>query len=335
MWTNLLFLCLTLRWIICTAVDHTSFRVTQAPEQASVSRGGNITFYCIFPISQDHSWLLSATFQDSGIYHCAVMRQGIVRGNGTGSHLIVHAAPTPLTIVSLTAEVNSSAPQILMCETAEFYPENFTLTWYKNGVETAIGIHTVKRQNIEGLYEVSSTLEETQPVSSGAKYTCSVSHVSLETPAVITYTKSNPASVIDVSLYFWAPACAVGGLAFLVLMVFIGRRCRLQNNEGKQGRAVGPTRGEELGAEAEILHYTALDLTRDRKTPGGKREEKIVYAQIKQRATRDKLTYATLALTGSEKTGKCKNNERSTEYAQLQTKKQRVTEAAYSEARTK
>ncbi|XP_067853775.1 uncharacterized protein [Heptranchias perlo] len=259
-------------------------------------------------------------------------------------HLLLHiphlsrpflAAPTPLTIVSLTAEVNSSAPQILMCETAEFYPENFTLTWYKNGVETAIGIHTVKRQNIEGLYEVSSTLEETQPVSSGAKYTCSVSHVSLETPAVITYTKSNPASVIDVSLYFWAPACAVGGLAFLVLMVFIGRRCRLQNNEGKQGRAVGPTRGEELGAEAEILHYTALDLTRDRKTPGGKREEKIVYAQIKQRATRDKLTYATLALTGSEKTGKCKNNERSTEYAQLQTKKQRVTEAAYSEARTK
>ncbi|XP_067853651.1 H-2 class II histocompatibility antigen, A-S beta chain-like [Heptranchias perlo] len=142
------------------------------------------------------------------------MRQGIVRGNGTGSHLIVHAAPTPLIIVSMTAEGNSSASLILMCETAEFYPENFTLTWYKNGVETATGIHTIKRQNTEGLYEVSSTLEETQPVSSGAKYTCSVSHVSLETPAVITYTKSNPGHGFSISLLMIVRLL----MAFLVIL---------------------------------------------------------------------------------------------------------------------
>ncbi|XP_067853518.1 tyrosine-protein phosphatase non-receptor type substrate 1-like [Heptranchias perlo] len=314
---SMVFLCLTLRGIIYTAADHSSFRVTQAPEQAIVSKGGDITFYCIFPISQTHSWvrvywwkqgedeylprsadkrkrfglegkargffqLMRATFQDSGVYHCAVIREGIVGGNGTGSHLIVHAPPTPLKIVSRTAEGNSSATLTLVCETAEFYPENFTLAWYKNGVVIATGINTIKRQNTEGLYEVSSSLEETQYVPSGTNYTCVISHVSLKTPAIVTYsvTKSNQAGVIDVSFYFWVPICAVAGLVFLVLMVFIGRRCGLQNNEGKQERVMGPTRREELGAEAEIVHYVALDLSKDMKIPRRKGEEqRTVYAQ--------------------------------------------------------
>ncbi|XP_067853517.1 tapasin-related protein-like [Heptranchias perlo] len=371
---SMVFLCLTLRGIIYTAADHSSFRVTQAPEQATVSRGGNVTFHCIFPISQTHSWvrvywwkqgenkylprsgdkrkrfglegkasgffqLLNANFQDSGVYHCAVIREGTVGGNGTASHLIVHAPPTPLKIVSRTAEGNSSASLTLVCETAEFFPENFTLAWYKNGVVIATGINTIKRQNTEGLYEVSSSLEETQPVPSDANYTCLVSHVSLNIPAVATYsvTKSNQATVIDVSFYFWALGCAMGGLAFLVLLIVIGKRCRLQNKEGKQGRVMGPTRHEELGTEAEIVHYAALDLSKARKTPRLKgEEERTVYAQNKQGAARDKLTYATLALTGSVKRAQCKNNERSTDYAELQTQNQRrVTEAVYSEARIK
>ncbi|XP_067853519.1 tapasin-related protein-like [Heptranchias perlo] len=251
------------------------------------------------------------------------------------SILQFEAPPTPLKIASRTAEGNPSASLTLVCETAKFFPENFTLAWCKNGVVIATGINTIKRQNTEGLYEVSSSLEETQPVPIGANYTCLVSHISLQTPAVVTYTvtKSEQASVI----YFWALGCAMGGLAFLVLMIVIGKRCRLQNKEGEEGRVMGPTRHEELGTEAEIVHYAALDLSKARKTPRRKdEEERTVYAQNKQGAARDKLTYATLALTGSGKRAQYKNDERSTDYAELQTQNQRrVTEAVYSEARIK
>ncbi|XP_067906051.1 CD276 antigen homolog [Heterodontus francisci] len=329
MLASMVFLCLSIH----TAADHTSFSVSQAPKEAIVSTGGNITFYCIFPISQEHSWvqvlwwkqgeneylrrsaegrrrfglkskasgyfqLLSVNIQDSGVYHCAVIRQGVLRGNGTGSHLIVHVAPTPLKIVSRTPQRNTSAFLTLVCETASFYPENFTLTWYKNGIETAFGIHTNKVQNTEGLYEVSSSLVETQSVPSDTNYSCLVSHVSLRTPAVVIHTvsKSNQDSVHN-SFSFWTAVCAVAGLAFLVLMIVIGMRCRLQNNESKEECDTGPNRSEELGATAEVMHYAAINLSRTSKTPRHKREE------IQRRGTGNDLTYATLAFTGSEKNG--------------------------------
>uniref|UniRef100_A0A4W3H5G0 Ig-like domain-containing protein n=1 Tax=Callorhinchus milii TaxID=7868 RepID=A0A4W3H5G0_CALMI len=76
----------------------------------------------------------------------------------------------------------------LVCETAAFYPENLTFTWFKNGTEITTGIHTIKRQNTEGLFEASSSVEETQSVQNGTVYTCCVSHISLQTPGIRNYT---------------------------------------------------------------------------------------------------------------------------------------------------
>ncbi|XP_067906055.1 tapasin-related protein-like [Heterodontus francisci] len=262
---SMICLCLTLRGIIHAAAYHISFKVTQTPKVVTAAGGREIIFYCAFPIFPDHSsvrvhwWkqgeneylhtkpdrrkrfglenkargffhLLSTTFQDSGVYHCAVIHQGTVQGNGTGSHLIVYVAPTPLNIVSRTPEGNSSASLTLECETAAFYPDNVILIWYKNGVETTLGIHTVKIQNSQGLYEVSSSLVETQPVLSDINYTCSVSHISLKTPVLISHTVSKLKQGAKQTVQI---VCAVVGLAFLVLMIVIVTRYRLQNNEGR------------------------------------------------------------------------------------------------------
>uniref|UniRef100_A0A4W3H528 Ig-like domain-containing protein n=1 Tax=Callorhinchus milii TaxID=7868 RepID=A0A4W3H528_CALMI len=88
--------------------------------------------------------------------------------------------------------MDSSKSQTLVCETAEFYPEDVTLTWYKNGNEVKTGINDTKKKNSNGLYKVSSSMEETESVQSGVIYTCVVSHVSLRIPAVAVYAVSEP-----------------------------------------------------------------------------------------------------------------------------------------------
>uniref|UniRef100_A0A4W3H4U5 Ig-like domain-containing protein n=1 Tax=Callorhinchus milii TaxID=7868 RepID=A0A4W3H4U5_CALMI len=72
--------------------------------------------------------------------------------------------------------IDSSKSLTLVCETAEFYPGDVTLTWNKAGSEVKTGIHFSKENNSKGLYEVSSSMEETEPIQSGAVYTCLVSH---------------------------------------------------------------------------------------------------------------------------------------------------------------
>ncbi|XP_067853650.1 tapasin-related protein-like [Heptranchias perlo] len=167
--------------------------------------------------------LNSVTYQDSGIYLCSAVRQGKIGENGNGSRLTVYAAPTPLKIVSVAPERKSSAPLTIVCETAAFHPEDFTLTWYKNSVETVTAINITKRQNTEGLFEISSSLEERQRVPSGTVYICLVSHISLQAPGIVTYavTNSNPDLALDHS-YGIKPQVVlqlfVGLLAILVLM---------------------------------------------------------------------------------------------------------------------
>ncbi|GCC26422.1 hypothetical protein chiPu_0004839 [Chiloscyllium punctatum] len=123
--TKTVLLCLIFWTIGRTAADHTSFTVSQAPEEAKVLRRESTTFYCIFPLSNDQTWvrvlwwkhaeneylrtstdkrkrfgmasrasgflqLLGVTIKDAGIYRCSVIRQGEVKGNGTGSRLTVY-----------------------------------------------------------------------------------------------------------------------------------------------------------------------------------------------------------------------------------------------------
>ncbi|XP_067905015.1 tapasin-related protein-like [Heterodontus francisci] len=208
--------------IMCTVAIDAQFQVFQAPESTSALVGSNVTFYCTFPIFQDNSdvevywWklgesnflqtasdsrkkilrfkqggasfhLLNISAQDSGVYYCGVrtLRSRIV--NGTGSTISVAVPPTPLRIFPKVPELNSSLLD-LVCKTDEFYPEALNLTWYKDGIEITIDIETTKSLNIDGLYEVSSLLMETQSVRSGAVYTCQVSHLTLPAPTYVTFT---------------------------------------------------------------------------------------------------------------------------------------------------
>ncbi|XP_067904999.1 signal-regulatory protein beta-1-like [Heterodontus francisci] len=241
------FLFLSLPGIIYPAASVTLISVFQTPEQVITLRGTDITFYCVIPLSDDNSgvevrwWkkgeneymqtgvdnrkqfgfknkgggffaLLNATFQDSGVYHCVVIRQGKIIGNGTGSNLTVCAPPTPLKIFSKTPQNNSATALNLVCESAAFYPGDLTLVWYKNGTKVATGINPKKWQNAEGLYEVSSSLEDMQPVPNGAVYICLVSHISLQVSAIVIHTVTNSepdfqhpqyfAFIIPVAFYF-------------------------------------------------------------------------------------------------------------------------------------
>ncbi|XP_059849423.1 signal-regulatory protein beta-1-like isoform X2 [Hypanus sabinus] len=252
---------------IYIAADQTTFKVTQSPEEAVVSKGGNVTFYCLLPISQDQSWtkvqwwkqgennyqrtgidirkksglrgkmtwyfeLQHVMIQDSGRYFCSVTRKGLSARNGTGSLLKVHADPNPLKIF---AKWNSATTFIIVCETSAFYPKNFSLTWYKNGIEITLGVQTKVRKDTEGLYVVSSNLNEIQTVQNDTNYTCLVSHVSLNTSAVAVYSisKSNQGSSVK-TLSPWVPRSAMGGLSFLLLTIAIGTQCRKQGSKGKE-----------------------------------------------------------------------------------------------------
>ncbi|XP_059849417.1 tapasin-related protein-like isoform X1 [Hypanus sabinus] len=261
------FLFLAVSGNIYIATDQTSFNVSQSPKEAMVSKGENVTFYCVFPISQDESWvkvywwkqgeneyqrtstgsrkrsgrrgkrtwyfeLQNVMIQDSGMYLCSLTRKGLPARNGTGSLLKVYVVPTPL---KMFVKKHSTTAFIIVCETAGFYPEDFSLTWYKNDVEIVLGTHTKVKKTTEGLYEVSSSLSEMQPDKNGTKYTCLVSHVSLNTSAVAVYSisKSNQGSS-GKSLFVWILRCAMGVLTILVLMIVIGTRCRKQQRKGNE-----------------------------------------------------------------------------------------------------
>ncbi|XP_038662022.1 signal-regulatory protein beta-1-like isoform X1 [Scyliorhinus canicula] len=261
-----LFMLLTLPMIISTAgAPATSISVSQSPKQVSISRGTNITFYCIIPLSHDNvgvevRWwkqgenkylangvdgrkrfdlkskgggvfeLRNATLQDSGTYHCGVIRDGKYSGNGTGSSLTVWVAPTPLKILLKPLASKPSTSLTLVCQTAAFYPDDLTLFWYKDGTNITAEMNPIKQRNSEGLYEVSSSLEEPQPVRDDAVYICLVTHISLPTPAIAIHTVTNscPDSAGKYR-YLWAIRCTVGGLVFLVLIIIIGAEFCLKN----------------------------------------------------------------------------------------------------------
>lgn len=124
------------------------------------------------------------------------------------------ALPTPLKIFTKTREKNPAASCIHVCETAAFYPENFTLNWYKNGNETTSEIKIETKKNAEGLYMVSSSLIARPPFQSDNKYTCLITHVSLNTPAqaVIAGSECNqgtmppnpsPVQFVKINYYFY------------------------------------------------------------------------------------------------------------------------------------
>ncbi|XP_067853487.1 immunoglobulin lambda-1 light chain-like isoform X2 [Heptranchias perlo] len=216
--------CAPLLWIIHTVLAAALPKVSQTPESTNVISGANITFNCTLTSFENNSdatvhwWrlggttflqsgsnsrikfifykgsssleLVSARVEDSGVYFCGVRQRGNRMESGTGSRLVVHASPAPLRIVPKIAEENSSA-LTLICETAEFYPEVLTFTWYEDHMNIVTGINTIMKLNSEGLYEASSCLKAAQTTKSGAVYTCLVSHLTLRSPAMAVYFDSS------------------------------------------------------------------------------------------------------------------------------------------------
>ncbi|XP_043563364.1 immunoglobulin superfamily member [Chiloscyllium plagiosum] len=226
MMSNAKFLLILLTLLDLTTADapDSSVSIRQSPPKAVISKGSDIILYCILPLSHDNSefevrwWkrgenkflqpgvdkrkhigviskgsanldLRNAMLQDSGIYHCTVIRQGAFYGNGTGTNLTVCISPAPIKIYTKPRKDNSSKSLTLVCQTSAFHPGDFTLVWYKNG--TAISPAIIKKQNAEGLYQAFSSLEEAQPERTEVVYICLVIHISLRTPAIAIHTVTN------------------------------------------------------------------------------------------------------------------------------------------------
>ncbi|XP_038661933.1 natural cytotoxicity triggering receptor 3 ligand 1-like [Scyliorhinus canicula] len=198
------------------AAKVTSNKVEQFPKLLTVARGNNVSMFCTFSIYEDApevSWwkrgaesllepdnrkrfspkkgrstleILNASITDSGMYYCKVKHQQVNIGDGSGSQLTVFVPPTPLKMLPI--EENSATSLKFECKTAAFYPEYFRISWQRDGVEILTGIETVKNETAEGLFEVSSSLEDARPVLNGVVYTCLVSHISLKVPASVSYT---------------------------------------------------------------------------------------------------------------------------------------------------
>ncbi|XP_042196406.1 natural cytotoxicity triggering receptor 3-like isoform X2 [Callorhinchus milii] len=241
------FTCLSLMGIIFAVAGDASMKVIQYPVDKTANQGESVTFGCKFADIQSTSdltfywWkrgeqeylhtspdnrkifnfktfqLLNVSFHDSGVYLCAVSRQGKIAANGNGSRLIVH-------------ESDAQLPYALIA------------------------------------------------------------------------------------------GCAGGGLAFLLLLIIIGKQWQLSKKKGPRRNQKGSSHCEEQTmhrGENEPVAYVTLNLTSSKKTPRPKQQESTVYAQTKQGAAEHKLTYAALDLHPSNKTGNLKSRVKNTEYAEL------------------
>eukprot|EP00062_Callorhinchus_milii_P018856 gi/632972773/ref/XP_007902824.1/ PREDICTED: tyrosine-protein phosphatase non-receptor type substrate 1-like [Callorhinchus milii] len=356
MMPSAIFPLLSLIQIISTVIGNNMNVVTQYPKFQTPNNGANITFHCIFAVAPTNVrinvywWkhgesgylqtkedkrqifglehgrgggffhLLDVRVKDTGVYHCALIREGKTAGNGTGSHLTVCVSPTSVKIFPRDLR-NGSANLTLVCETDGFYPDNLNLTWYKNGTEMATGVNTTIQQISNGLYEASSSVEEIEAVQNGVVYTCQVSHLSLQTPVIANYTVVLPDIRSDtLSPYLLIAGYAGGGLAFLVLIIIIAKGSQLRKMRGSHGVVNGSDHPEEEEARTEMVSYATLDLTGSQKTRRPKhQEERTVYSETKHGAASNKMTYATLDLSSSQGNGKPKCSNKNTEYAQLQT----------------
>ncbi|XP_067853506.1 tyrosine-protein phosphatase non-receptor type substrate 1-like [Heptranchias perlo] len=348
--------CMILLKISCTAAGNPSPTVKQAPDSA-VRSGGAVTLYCIYPIFTDkrpvkvHWWrdgedgfleesadsrirfyflnnggaafkLVSVRAEDAGLYYCRVIHLTVL--NGTGTKLVVYEPPTPLWMAATRIEIGSALHLTLVCKTAAFSPEDLNITWYKNGSEFVTGIEHFKRHNPAGLYEVTSYLNETEPVDNGTVYTCQVSHVSLQIPANISYTfYSLEHDDLPYPLIF---GCLGAGLIIFLTVIGIVKR---RGTDKKTEERHEPTKHIETD---ERLTYLTLNLTSTNKIAKPRRtEESTIYSETKQGSTENKMTYAALDFIGLKRTRTPIQKKEDAVYAQAQTKQDTSeAEAAYT-----
>ncbi|XP_069757149.1 natural cytotoxicity triggering receptor 3 ligand 1-like [Narcine bancroftii] len=154
-------------------------------------------------------------FGDAGIYYCRA--EGEVTGNGTGTNLIVMVSPEPLTI-----SPKQPADGSLICRTSGFYPEDYSLSWFKNGQKITDGVTTRTQKTAEGLSEAVSYLKDSEPAQHGTVYGCKVVHSTLKIPALANYTVSSEG--ITISFPWWIYLC--GGIFLLLLIALTLIYCK-------------------------------------------------------------------------------------------------------------
>ncbi|XP_067906041.1 tapasin-related protein-like [Heterodontus francisci] len=294
--------------MVWPATEVTSKKVEQFPKFLNVARGANVSMFCTFSLIQynlDVYWwkrgealflqpdsrkrfhvkkgsssfdILNASVADSGMYYCHVKSNESI-GDGSGSQLTVYVPPTPLKIVPVEG-ISATHPK-LECKTAAFYPEHLEISWLRDGVEILSGNETVKSRNAEGLYEVSSFLEEVQPAPNEVVYTCLASHVSLLVPASVSYTV-NRGTDNDFLLIF---GCA-GSILAILLLIIILTRLKLKTSDGSKKNSEEAGQAEEpvrQGPSEQLTAYAPLNLRDDKGPPNRKHKgEHTVYPQTKQ-----------------------------------------------------
>ncbi|XP_038662971.1 tapasin-related protein-like [Scyliorhinus canicula] len=243
--------------IIFIVVADSLLNVTQIPETIHSIVGTDIAFECAFVTFQGHSnvnihwWklgenelmqpgsdsrkrfvtgnerasfrLLNITVQDSGVYYCGVTLQGNKAVTGSGSKLVVSALPTPVKIVPHVSESNVPGSLTLLCEMASFHPAGLTITWYKNNESIVTGINTTKQLSRAGMYDAWSYFEDAQPIREGTVYSCLVTHVTLQIPAMASYmvpTCNPDRDSTSFSSYLRIFGCAGFALMFLLLVTY-------------------------------------------------------------------------------------------------------------------
>ncbi|XP_067905823.1 tyrosine-protein phosphatase non-receptor type substrate 1-like isoform X3 [Heterodontus francisci] len=283
----------------------TSNKVDQFPKFLKVVRGASVSMRCTFPLFQDtpdvYWWkrgegsflepdsrkrfnvkkgsssfdVLNASVADSGVYYCKVKHQESI-ANGSGSQLTVYVPPTPLKIAAV--EGISTESLKLECKTAAFYPEHLEISWLRDGVEILSGIETVKNKSTEGLYEVSSFLEEVQPAPNEVVYTCLASHVSLLVPASVSYTANR-----DIGNKFPLIFGCAGGILAILLLIIILTRLKLKASDGSKKNSEEAGQAKELTKQRSgenQLTYATLQLADSKKTSKPKQDKSAVYAEV-------------------------------------------------------
>ncbi|XP_038661941.1 HLA class II histocompatibility antigen, DO beta chain-like [Scyliorhinus canicula] len=199
--------------------------------------------------------------------------------------------PTPLKIYSQHLENDAFVLPAVLCSTPSFFPKNISFTWYKDGKETTTGIKTVITLNINGLYEASSRLQETQTIRDGTVYTCLVTHSTLQVPASATHIVTYPIKDTATTHYLLISAAAFGGLLSLVLGIINMKRYISTKTEGVQVNDY-PDPETKTNPLDKAVTYAALDMTGSRKPEmANNQDNSTEYAQIRMEKRRTSVAY--------------------------------------------
>ncbi|XP_012493342.1 PREDICTED: tapasin-related protein isoform X1 [Propithecus coquereli] len=160
--------------------------------------------------------LPSLTLKDEGTYICQITTS-LYRAQQI---IQLNIQVPPKVRLSLA---NEALPPTLVCNVAGYYPLDMAVTWTREEpggppVQVSGASFSNLRQSATGTYSISSSLKA-EPGSTGATYTCQVTHVSLKEPLVASTWVVPPERRTALGVIF------ASGL-FLLALLFLGLQRR-------------------------------------------------------------------------------------------------------------